>query len=286
MTLPGSQTRDLSLRSTSVHMVSSDSSLFELSSVRICSASLDGSPPRAIVPEIGHVSTRSPLTRTNISGEAPTRYSPSPRLKRNPYGAGFPCGAVEQAAGRVARAAEHLAGHHLEQVPAREPLLGLPHDLREGARYRARAEVPSARDPPASPQRNRRVAGHPDRRRRLSRAAAPRCWSPRPRTRSGRPWPIRACVQREQLVGEVQDQVTLVPGAVAAEPDRLELEGQVVAERTVQAEVRAVARERGGHLAQRGEHGGAPAPVFLGDQPGQLGDDHLDRVRPARSRPA
>ncbi len=82
-TLPGTQTRDLSLRSTSVHMVSSDSSLAELSSARMFSASPSGSSPRAIVPEIGHVSTRSPVTRTYISGDAPTRYSPSPRLKKN-----------------------------------------------------------------------------------------------------------------------------------------------------------------------------------------------------------
>ena len=91
LTLPGTDTRDLSLRSTSVHMVSSDSSLAELSRVRMFSASPRGSAPRRIVPEIGHVSTRSPLTRTYISGEAPTRLSPSPRLKKNSYGAGFTC---------------------------------------------------------------------------------------------------------------------------------------------------------------------------------------------------
>ena len=75
-TLPGTQTRDLSLRSTSVHMVSSDSSLAEPSSTAMLAASSSGSAPRAIVPEIGQVSTRSPLTRTYISGDAPTRYSP------------------------------------------------------------------------------------------------------------------------------------------------------------------------------------------------------------------
>jgi hypothetical protein len=36
--------------------------------------------PRAIVPEIGQVSTRLPSERTNISGEADTRNSPSPRF--------------------------------------------------------------------------------------------------------------------------------------------------------------------------------------------------------------
>ena len=90
-TLPGTQIRDLSLRSTSVHMVSSDSSFAESSSVRMFSASSSGSPPRAIVPAIGQVSTRSPVTRTYISGDAPTRYSPSPRLKKNSYGAGLRC---------------------------------------------------------------------------------------------------------------------------------------------------------------------------------------------------
>ena len=74
-TLPGTQTRALSLRSTSVHMVSSDSSLAEPISRAMLTASSIGSAPRATVPEIGQVSTRSPLTRTYISGEAPTRYS-------------------------------------------------------------------------------------------------------------------------------------------------------------------------------------------------------------------
>ena len=91
LTVPGTQTRDLSLRSTSVHMVSSDSSLEESSSVRMFSASSSGPAPRAIVPEIGQVSTRSPVTRTYISGDAPTRYSPWPRLNMNSYGAGLRC---------------------------------------------------------------------------------------------------------------------------------------------------------------------------------------------------
>lgn len=52
------------------------------------SASSRASRPRQIVPEIGQVSTRHPFalcsTRTNISGEAPTRYSFSPRLSKKP----------------------------------------------------------------------------------------------------------------------------------------------------------------------------------------------------------
>ena len=81
--------RDLSLRSTSVHIVSSDSSFSLLSNARIWWASEIGSLPRAIVPEIGHVSTlhlESAVgsTRTYISGEAPTSHSAWPRLMRNP----------------------------------------------------------------------------------------------------------------------------------------------------------------------------------------------------------
>src|ERR1039457_3691641 len=72
-----------------LHTVSSDSSLAELSSARMFAASSSGSAPRRIVPEIGQVSTRSPVTRTYISGDAPTRHSPSPRLNRNSYGAGL-----------------------------------------------------------------------------------------------------------------------------------------------------------------------------------------------------
>mmetsp|Transcript_10319 Transcript_10319/g.24392 ORF Transcript_10319/g.24392 Transcript_10319/m.24392 type:complete len:203 (+) Transcript_10319:865-1473(+) len=60
LTEPGSQIRLLSLRSTSVHMVSSLSSLRELrSSLMFCASSM-GVLPRAIVPEIGHVSTLFP----------------------------------------------------------------------------------------------------------------------------------------------------------------------------------------------------------------------------------
>ncbi|MCY1300759.1 hypothetical protein D9M70_503380 [compost metagenome] len=82
LTEPGTQTRLLSLRSTSEHMVSSDSSFLEFKSFRICSLSAIGSSPRLIVPEIGQVSMRRPETRTNISGEAPTRYSWFPRLMK------------------------------------------------------------------------------------------------------------------------------------------------------------------------------------------------------------
>mmetsp|Transcript_27916 Transcript_27916/g.59763 ORF Transcript_27916/g.59763 Transcript_27916/m.59763 type:complete len:220 (-) Transcript_27916:676-1335(-) len=55
---PGSQMRDLSLRSTSVHMVSSLSSFWFIMSDLTRRASSRASAPRATVPEIGQVSTR------------------------------------------------------------------------------------------------------------------------------------------------------------------------------------------------------------------------------------
>src|ERR1039457_1600744 len=87
-TEPGAQTRDLSLRSTSLHIVSSDSSLVDFRSSRMLSASLNGSPVRRAVPAIGQVSTRLPSTRTNISGDAPTSCS-SPNCRKNSYGLGL-----------------------------------------------------------------------------------------------------------------------------------------------------------------------------------------------------
>jgi len=60
--------------------LSSNSSFFEFKSCLICSASPMASTPRAMVPEIGQVSIRRPSERTNISGEADTRNSPSPRF--------------------------------------------------------------------------------------------------------------------------------------------------------------------------------------------------------------
>src|SRR5690606_37958454 len=79
----------LSLRSTSVHIVSSDSSFDDSRSSRICAASSTALLPGAIVLEIGHVSTRRPSTRTYISGDAPTRNASCPRLMNKAYGAGL-----------------------------------------------------------------------------------------------------------------------------------------------------------------------------------------------------
>ena len=53
---PALQMRDLSLRSTSVHMVSSLSSFLSLRICLMFSASSSASRPRRMVPEIGQVS--------------------------------------------------------------------------------------------------------------------------------------------------------------------------------------------------------------------------------------
>nr|BFE78932.1 hypothetical protein GCM10020093_015330 [Planobispora longispora] len=76
----------------------------------------------------------------------------------------------------------------------------------------------------------------------------------------------------------MQHQVALVAGPGQHLPDRLELEGQVVAEGAVQAQVVVDALERGDHLADRGEDRGAAAAHLLGEDLAGLGDVHLDVV--------
>jgi hypothetical protein len=72
----------------------------------------------------------------------------------------------------------------------------------------------------------------------------------------------------------VQHQVTLVGRPFQPHPHRLELEGQVVAERPVQAQVRVLAAERRDDLAERAEHGGAAAALLFGVGPVRFGDVH------------
>mmetsp|Transcript_57880 Transcript_57880/g.152388 ORF Transcript_57880/g.152388 Transcript_57880/m.152388 type:complete len:211 (-) Transcript_57880:697-1329(-) len=76
-------------------MVISDSSFGSARIVLMFSASSSASLPRRIVPLMGQVSTRIPFAflsaRTNISGDAPTSHSSSPKLMQKPYGEGFRC---------------------------------------------------------------------------------------------------------------------------------------------------------------------------------------------------
>ena len=136
-TLPGTQTRDLSLRSTSVHMVSSDSSLAELSSARMFSASSSGSAPRRDragdraglhpVPGDPHVHLRGgadqALPLAQVEEELVRRRVAVPQQ-------------LVERRGRGARRAERLARHHLEQVAAGKPLPGPLHRPRVRSRLR------------------------------------------------------------------------------------------------------------------------------------------------------
>ena len=164
---------------------------------------------------------------------------------------------------RRAPAVEHVAGHHLEQVPAGEPLPGVLHHLRIASRPRLGRQILIPNGPgipssagacrfPAEPGRGHpvhlEVVGVPDRL-------------------------LAFAVQDPDLVRQVQHQVTLGGRAVEPAPHRLELERQVIAERPVQAQVRVVAAERRDDLPQRGEHGRPAAALLLGELPVVLGDD-------------
>ena len=141
LTVPGTQTRDLSLRSTSVHMVSSDSSLAESSSVRMFSASSSGPAPRAIVPEIGQVSDPVPGDPHVHLGRRADQVLPLAQVEHELVRrrVALPQLLVERRRPRAA-AVEHVPGHHLEQVTAGELLPRLRHDLGVGARaWAARA---------------------------------------------------------------------------------------------------------------------------------------------------
>ena len=73
-TEPARQMRDLSLRSTSVHMVSSLSSFLSASRVLMFSASSSAFAPRRIVPEIGHVSHLRACNRSSKHGVTLNRH--------------------------------------------------------------------------------------------------------------------------------------------------------------------------------------------------------------------
>ena len=164
---------------------------------------------------------------------------------------------------RRAPAVEHVAGHHLEQVPAGEPFPGLLHHpriipwLRLGRQFFIPNEwrgLPRARacgrsgEPGGRHSAHFEVVGVPDRFLALS-------------------------VQDPDFVWHVQHQVALGRGAVKPEPDRLELERQVIAERPVQAQMRVLAPQRRRDLPQRGEHGRPAAAFLLGELPVALGDE-------------
>ena len=177
--------------------------------------------------------------------------------------------------GRAAGPVEDVAGHHLEQVTAGEPLPRLLHDPRERPWPRVAGRF-SARNGTPLPHlvRHRLVNAS-------ANALGGRAGHLEFVAEAGRGFPL--AVQHVQPVGQVQHEVTLVRWPGVPEPHRLELERQVVPERAVKAQVRVRPGERGDDLAQRREHRGPPAPLLLGERANGLRYDHLDlrgRARP------
>ena len=103
-------------------MLSSNSSFSEFSSCRICSASPIASAPRAMVPEIGQVSTRRPSERTNISGDAADQELALAEIDQRAIGRRIdPAQPLEHFRRRaLAGLGEQLPRHRLEQIAARE----------------------------------------------------------------------------------------------------------------------------------------------------------------------
>ena len=92
-------------------------------------------------------------------------------------------------------------------------------------------------------------------------------------------------VDDDQLVRQVEDEVALIGRALELEPHRLELEGQVVAEGAVQAQVRLVlVEEQVDEGPQEGEHRGLAAALLLGEAPRGRPHLALDDVVPRVDR--
>ncbi len=150
---------------------------------------------------------------------------------------------------------ESMARHHLEKVAAGELLPGPRYDAGVTARHRigrkfggtvTRRAAPAGRRGAVPGQADRAPGGG------LEIKAERLCRLP-------------LAVHGVNQVGQVQYQIAV--GRVA--PDllahRLELERQVVAERAVQAQVRARPGERGDDLAERGKHRRPTAALLLGE---------------------
>src|SRR5690606_3106994 len=162
----------------------------------------------------------------------------------------------------VAGGVEDLAGHHLEQVAALEALLGGGHDLGVLALGRVGRHLGGG-------------GGRGDLAGALQAAGAAAVDGELVAALEAG---LAVPVGDDEPVGQVEDEVALVGGALRPLPDRLELEGQVVAEGAVEAEVRVVALEGGDDLPDGGEDGGPAAAHLLGQQILRLRHVHLDEV--------
>jgi hypothetical protein len=86
-------------------------------------------------------------------------------------------------------------------------------------------------------------------------------------------------VDDHELVRKIEQEVALIGGSLEPEPDRLELEREVVAEGTVEAQVRLVlvAEERA-QRAQERKHRRLPASLLLDEAARGRSNDALERI--------
>ncbi len=152
-----------------------------------------------------------------------------------------------------------MAGHDLEQVAGREPFPGLLHPLCVFAgRGIGRAGGRRKTDPrPGGRSRPRETDGRP---------AVDSELVVIPQGSFALP------VDHVELVGQMQHQVALPGVPSGSQRDRLELERQVVAERSEQAELVVSAGELRDDLPDRAKHRRAPASSLLGHLAVRLGD--------------
>ena len=223
--------------------------------MRIWSASSKASRPRAMF----RISGRSPRASRAPARTSRARPPPGTRQPEVEEAAiGRRIGgreAPEHRRGRVgAGSPEGLAGHDLEQIPARERLLGLPHRgrVRPGRMVAARDLVVAARGLAPVP-----VFGGRARQSRRRRGAGLEVVGAQLRRAAG-------MVDDDQLVRQVEDEVAPVLRARDAALHRLELVGEVVSEGAIEAELSVLAAAE--EIAQRAhqrEDGGLPASILL-----------------------
>ena len=168
---------------------------------------------------------------------------------------------------------ERLPGHHLEEVATPEEPMRSAHAVRVFARPVVRLARDRVRRPPWC---LRAGAGQADRRPAVGREVEPVLLGRR-----------RLVVHDQDGVGEVEHEIALGVGAVAGgragdpQPDGIELEREVVAERAVEAEVGIVLRfESGRDGAKSGEDGRLAAPVLFREALLRLANRKLDGVFP------
>ena len=173
---------------------------------------------------------------------------------------------------RFAALVEHLARHHLEEVAALETLLGLLHQLCVFAGRMVAARRDAGRWLERFfPAATRQALG--------GEAVAGIVVAVVPGQRL-------VMIDDEDLVGQIKHEVALAVGALQREVDRVELEGKVVAEGAVEAEIGILLRpEQAGDGTQHGEHRwNAAALLFREDAAGRR-DVEPDRASRTTPRP-